>query len=200
METGLDEFSPGDRLAISGCAADYYTPSGTPAAEQPRAVGPGHASSVVSSAPTSLRKRRFSRGPPRSAPRRVLPAGTVPSYLRHGCLLVARRIPLRLPPHYALGRVAGGGCPPPAPTEPDLWINTSGSSEHYPKTNRYCCPSMTGWVVGGRGLWCFHVSHSDTSRSANQALGYARCIPRMLPLAQWLCRLHAVVAADPFDT
>ena len=64
--------------------------------------GPGRSSSAVSSAPASLRKRRFSRGPPRSAPRRVLPAGTAPSYLRHGCLRVARRVPLRLPPHYAL--------------------------------------------------------------------------------------------------
>ncbi len=41
--------------------------------------GPGHSSSAVSSAPTSLRKRHFSRGPPRYAPRRVLSAGTAPS-------------------------------------------------------------------------------------------------------------------------
>ena len=48
-------------------------------AERLRAVGPGRSSSAVSSAPASLRKRRFSRGPPRYAPRRVLPAGTAPS-------------------------------------------------------------------------------------------------------------------------
>jgi hypothetical protein len=75
----------------------------------------------------------------------------------------------------------------------------SGSSRRYPKANSHCRPSEAGWT-GFLGWRFSHSSHTDTSRSANQALGYARCTPIIWPLAQYPLRLHAAYAADSFET
>ena len=75
-----------DRLSAHrrGAFRSYLTPRDPPGLRSESrttcsAPCPGRSSSAVSFAPTSLRKRRFCRGPPRSAAHRVLSAGTAPS-------------------------------------------------------------------------------------------------------------------------
>ena len=92
-----------------------------------------------------------------------------------------------------------GRLPSPGSHRTGLVDRTSGSSRYYPKVNSRSCPSETGWH-GHVGWRCRHRSDTDTSRSANQAFEYARCIPRILLLAQVPLRLHAVIAAEAFET
>jgi len=68
----------------------------------------------------------------------------------------------------AAGRVARGGCPPPALTEPDLWATHPAPQRAFSRLNSKYCPSET---MNGPGCLRCHSCQSVYTRDSNQALG-----------------------------